>query len=100
MCSENDHFDLDVGITVCAMKRMLGEKGNQYYNDFIRHAHKVIVENDKKKEAEAKEKAEARMKRRKAELKKAAKKLKAKEEQIDIHKQAIIRAHAEMEGLE
>jgi len=98
VCSENDHFDLDVGITVCAMKRMLGEKGTQYYNDFIRKVHKVIVENDIAKEKAAKEKAEAKMKRRKIELKKAAKKLKAKEEQIDIQTQAIIRAHDEIEA--
>ena len=98
VCSENDHFDLDVGITICAMKRMLGEKGNQYYNDFIRKVHKVIVENDIAKEKAAKEKAEAKMKRRKIELKKAAKKLKAKEEQIDIQTQAIIRAHDEIEA--
>lgn len=97
VCSENDHFDLDVGITICCMKRMMGKDGNKHYNDIIRHAHKVIVENDKKREKEAKEKAERKMKRRKEELKKAAERLKAKEEQIDTQAQAIVRAHYMLE---
>lgn len=99
VCSENDHFDEDVGITICCMKRLFGKDGNRMYNDLIRQAHKIMTENDIAKEKAAKEKAEAKMKQHKIELKKAAKKLKAKEEQIDIHKQAIIRAHQEMEGL-
>ena len=99
VCSDNDHFDLDVGITICCMKKMMGKDGNRVYNDLIRHAHKVITDNDIAREKEAKEKAEAKHKKRKAEMHRIAKKLKAKEEQIDIQKQAIIRAHQEMEGL-
>ena len=99
VCSDNDHFDLDVGITICCMKKMMGKDGNRVYNDLIRHAHKVIADNDIAKEKAAKEKAEAKHKKRKAEMHRIAKKLKAKEEQIDIQKQAIIRAHQEMEGL-
>lgn len=97
VCSDNDHFDLDVGITICAMKRVFGKNGNRHYNNYIRHAHAVIEANDKLIEEEARKKAEARMKRRKLELKRAAKKLKEKEEQIDIQKQAILRALDEHE---
>ena len=97
VCSENDHFDLDVGITICCMKRMMGKDGNKHYNDVIRHAHKVIVENDKKREKEAKEKAERKMKMRKEELKKAAGRLKTKEDQIDTQAQAIVKAHHMLE---
>ena len=97
VCSENDHFDLDVGITICCMKRMMGKDGNKHYNDVIRYAHKVIVENDKKRKKEAKEKAERKMKMRKEELKKAAGRLKAKEEKIDIQAQAIVKAHHMLE---
>jgi hypothetical protein len=97
VCSENDHFDEDVGITICCMKRMMGKDGNKHYNDVIRMAHKVIDENNKKKEAEAKEEAERKMKMRKEKLKKAARRLKAKEEQIETQAQAIVKAHHMLE---
>ena len=98
VCSENDHFDEDAGITICCMKRLFGKDGNRMYNDMIRKAHKVMDENNKKKEAEAKEKAERKLKARKAAGKKAAKKLIAKQEQIDIQTQAIIQAHDALEA--
>lgn len=98
VCSENDHFDEDVGITICCMKRLFGKDGNRMYNDMIRYAHKVIDDNAKKKEAEAKEKAERKLKAKKAAGKKAVKKLKAKQEQIDIQTQAIIQAHDALEA--
>lgn len=98
VCSENDHFDEDVGITICCMKRLFGKDGNRMYNDLIRKAHKVIIENVKKKEAEAKEKAERKLKAKKAAGKKAAKKLLKKQEQIDIQAQAIIQAHDALEA--
>ena len=97
VCSENDHFDEDVGITICCMKRLFGKDGNRMYNDMIRKAHKVIDENNKKKEAEAKEEAERKLKAKKAAGKKAAKKLLKKQEQIDIQAQAIIKAHRMLE---
>ncbi len=97
VCSENDHFDEDVGITICCMKRLFGKDGNRMYNDMIRKAHKVIDENNKKKEAEAKEEAERKLKAKKAACNKAAKKLLKKQEQIDIQTQAIIKAHRMLE---
>lgn len=98
VCSENDHFDEDVGITICCMKRLFGKDGNRMYNDMIRKAHKVIDENAKKKEQEAKEKAERKLKAKKAAGKKALKKLLKKQEQIDIQTQAIIQAHDALEA--
>ena len=98
VCSENDHFDEDVGITICCMKRLFGKDGNRMYNDMIRKAHKVIIENAKKKEAETKEEAERKLKAKKAAGKKAAKKLLKKQEQIDIQAQAIIQAHDALEA--
>lgn len=98
VCSENDTFDLDVGITICAMKRLFGENGTRHYNNYISYVHAVMEKNDKKKLAEDAQRMIDKDKKRKAELKKAAKKLKQKEEQIDIQKQAIIRAHQEIEA--
>ena len=97
ICSENDHFDLDVGITICAMKRIFGEHGTREYNRFIEHAHDVMVRNEKQKEAEKAAKEAEKVKRRKAELKKAAKELKAKEAYIGMHKEAYLRAMKEYE---
>lgn len=97
VCSENDHFDLDVGITICAMKRIFGQNGTRDYNRFIEHVHKVMSANEAKKNAEKAAKELQKNKQRKAELKKAAKNLKAREEQIDIYKQAILRAIQEKE---
>lgn len=98
VCSENDTFDLDVGITICAMKRLFGENGTRMYNNYISHAHKVMEKNDKEKLVANVQKMIEKAKKRKAEIKRVAKKMKKKEEQIDIFKQAIIRARQE-EGL-
>lgn len=101
VCSENDIFDLDMGITICGMKRLLGTDSNdatKRYNQFIGHAHSVMDKNTLKKLADEAQKAKEKQKQRKAELKRAAKKLKAREEQIDIQKQAIIRAQKELEA--
>lgn len=96
VCGEQDTFDLDTGITVCLMKKMLGENGTRKYNDALRDIHK-LMENQENDKIEAQlKKEEARKKTRKADMKRKAKKLKAKEEAIDIQKQGIIRALQEM----
>ena len=98
VCSKNDNFDLDMGITICAMKRLLGtnsENATREYNRFISHVHSVMEKNTLKELAEEAQKAKEKQKQRKAELKRAAKKLKSREEQIDIQKQAILRAQKE-----
>lgn len=103
VCSENDHFDIDVGITICLMKRFMGTNGEdatRNYNKLMNHVHAVMEKNEKERLAKIEEEKTLKAKKRKIELKRAAKKLKAKEEKIDIQKQAIIRAHQEMEGLE
>ena len=98
VCSENDIFDLDMGITICAMKRLLGtnsDNATREYNRFIDGVHSIMEKNTLKELAEEAQKAKEKSKKRKAELKRAARKLKAREEQIDIQKQAILRAQKE-----
>lgn len=98
VCQENDIFDLDVGITVCLMKKMLDDgKGNgtRIYNDIIRDAHKLINDKENEKIEKQLEKEKLKKKAHKAMMKRQAKKLKAKEEAIDIQKQAYIRAMQE-----
>lgn len=99
VCSDNDTFDEDVGITICLMKKMLGKDGNRKYNNIIRDIHKTMDENDKKKEALKTEKSSRKEKQRKVELKKAATKAKERQDQIDIQSTAMLEAmrrfHAE-----
>lgn len=92
VCSPNDRFDIDVGITICLMKRWLGKDGNKLYNNMIRDIHKTMEHNEKAKEKAAEEKRERIRKQRKEELKKAAKKAKERQEQIDIQKTAMVEA--------
>lgn len=95
VCQENDIFDLDVGITVCLMKKMLDDgKGNgtRIYNDIIRDAHKLINDKENEKIEKQTEKEKRKKKAHKAMMKKQAKKMKVKEEAIDIQKQAFVRA--------
>lgn len=92
VCSSNDTFDLDVGITICILKRVMGKNGHKLYNNMMRDIHKIMDENEKDKEKARKEKAEHKTKQRKTELKAAAKKAKARQEQIDIQKTAFVEA--------
>ena len=54
VCSPNDKFDIDVGITVCLLKKVLG--GTNEYNNLIRKIHKQMdkFEADKQAEKDAK----------------------------------------------
>lgn len=100
VCQENDIFDLDVGMTVCLIKKMLGDKnesGTKKYNDIIRKLHRLIEDKENEKIEQKIKKDLQKKKARKAQMNKQAKKMKAKEEAIDIQKQAIIRAYQEME---
>ena len=63
ICSEKDTYDLDVGIQVCIMKKMLGEK--RYFKT-MEYAHKLIEkqEQDKKDAIELKRQHRAEQKKR------------------------------------
>ncbi len=62
VCAPNDTFDIDTGIMVCLIKKLLGDGGTKIYNDALRHIHKVMDLNEKNtkiaKERIAKRKAE------------------------------------------
>ena len=92
VCAVNDIFDIDVGITVCVMKKMLGKDGSKIYNNMIRDCHKLMNEQENKKIEMKMLKEEIKDKQRKDEEKRKAGKQKAREEQIDIQKEAFIRA--------
>lgn len=79
VCSENDHFDLDVGIQVCLMKKMLGNTG--YYKT-MKDVHKMM---DDQEEAKAKA-AEEKKLRREKQQKKKEKSEKKRQAHIDQYK--------------
>lgn len=91
-----DKFDPDTGIIFCVVKKMLGIKGHERFNDILRKAHAAHkkVEVDKQKASE-----EKRARKEKA-AQARAKKLEREEEQkrqaIDIQKQAYVEAIAEV----
>ena len=93
VCSENDNFDLDVGITICILKRLLGKNGHKIYNDLIRDAHKTLDLQAQEAERIRAEKIREAARRRKAEEKRKEKIAKAKRDYIELHKTAYIEAH-------
>ena len=97
VCSPNDKFDIDVGITVCLMKKMLGSDGNKRYNNLMRDIHELMEENEKAKQREKEERAEQKKRNREANERKHARKEQARREQIDIQKKAILEALQERE---
>lgn len=94
VCGEHDEFNLDTGITICLVKKMLGgqEDGTRCYNNLLRDLHGLMEDKEKAKIEEAEEKERQKQKRRNHELKRAKKKLMAKEAQIDIQRTAFTMA--------
>ena len=80
VCAENDDFDLDTGISICLMKRMLdkdSKKATRKYNQMIADAKKAEESRQKArkkaKEAEKERKLKEQERQRKAKEKKARK---------------------------
>lgn len=58
-CSENDYFDLDVGLLICFVRKALCDtKENRNFRKFVRKLHKFIRNKEKEKEEEALRKAQ------------------------------------------
>ena len=102
VCDKEDTFCLETGVTICLMKKMLGgqEEGTRLYSKILRGAVKVYHDTEKKEAEEQAAKEAEKQKRRKAELKRAAKKVKRKEEAIDIQRQGYLRAMQDMRARE
>lgn len=105
VCKEPDVFSLETAISICVSKKIMG--GSGAYNKAIRDGIKVYEDKLKKEEAEKLEQERIEKKRAKrlaykkrratrlaeeAEAKKAAE----REEQIEIQKEAYIRAMKQM----
>lgn len=65
VCSAGDTFSLDIGITICVLKKLLsngdkdGKSGTRAYNKLIRDVHGIMESNEKAKE-DARKALEAR----------------------------------------
>lgn len=92
VCGDNDHFDLDIGITICVIKKMAGKDGHKWYNNMLRKAHTIMEEREKGKQAYKEYMAEAKERNKKEQERRKAGKEKAKQEQIDIHSEAFLKA--------
>lgn len=103
---ENDNFSLEQGISICLTKKIISMKadgnGSSIYNKLIKYALRVYKKNreDEKKDFLEAERIEAKKKKLKAKsAAKKAKRLQAqREEQIEIHKEAYLRAMREFNG--
>lgn len=91
-----DKFDPDTGIIFCVVKKMLGAKGHERFNDILRKAHAAHkkVEADKQKAVE--EERARKEKAAQARAKKLKREEKRKRRAIDIQKQAYVEAIAEV----
>lgn len=82
ICSEKDTYDLDVGIQVCLMKKMLGEK--RYFKT-MKYAHELI----EKQEQDKKDAIELKRKRREEQKKREKKNRKLRQQAVDQWKNDI-----------
>ena len=98
VCNDEDNFSLEIGISICIAKKILGGTGK--YNSAIRKAMKIIESKKKaeEKEEEERERILKRRKKREEYLKK--RELKKREEQIKIQEEAYYRAMKKIEGEE
>lgn len=107
ICSEDDEFNLRVGISICLTKYLLhtycqAKNGSSAYNKVIEKCIDFLAEKDMKKHEEEQEKLRIEIRKAKrAEKKKRReerKKAKAREEAIDIQKEAYLRAMKEFDS--
>lgn len=90
--AKNGKFDIDTGITICLIKKMLGKNGHRLYNNWMRDIHETMKKNEADKKKADEERVARKARNRKIVLKKAAKKAKERQDQIDINKEAFIEA--------
>ena len=89
VCDSGDTFNVDVGITICLLKKMLGKDGHKKYNKLMRETHRLMIKNVVDKAVERQNKAEARRKAQAAAEKKARKRACTKQDVVDAIREAL-----------
>ena len=89
---DEDAFNLEQGISICITKKLLGQDGGSVYNKLIRRALKVMDQNAKAEREAAAKKEYIKSKKQAAVNKRNKQKAKKREEQIEIQKEAFVRA--------
>jgi len=84
-----DSFDLDTGIAYCIAKRAFGKDGHRIFNNLIRDAHEAMEREEKRRIADAKEKAEIKRKNKAIKAKQLARKEAARKEKEEVIRRAI-----------
>lgn len=96
VCDEADKFDINKGIEVCILKYLLN--GSNNYNNLVK---KIKKQYDQKCAAEKKAEERHEQMKRKRDKRQAAKKRREerkREEQIEMQKEAYVRAMKEMKN--
>lgn len=98
---KEDTFSLEQGIAICISKKLLstetGGRGNAAYNKLVRYGVKKYNDCEKNRVKEKKSRAEAKKQKALREEKRKKKNEKKKEREINIRKEAYLRAMREME---
>ena len=87
-----DKFNLEQGISICLTKKLIGNDGSSIYNKLIKRALKVKKQNEDADRRAKEKKIEEKKHKELVVARKQKKKLKKREEEINMHKEAIIRA--------
>lgn len=91
-----DEFTLEQGISICITKKLLGKDGDSVYNKLINRAFQVKQQNEDAAKKAIADKLEKKRRKEAAADRKARKKAKKREEQIEIQKEAYVRAMREL----
>ena len=89
-----DEFSVEQGISICITKKLVG--GSSIYNKLINRAIKVMINNDAEKTKREQEEEARKERKKKNDEKKARRKAAKREEYIETHKEAYIRALREV----
>ena len=89
---EDGPFNLEQGVSICLTKKLLGENGSSLYNKLIQRALKVKKQKELEAKKAAKEKEEEKKKAAKDKAKREKRKAKKREETIEMHREAFVRA--------
>lgn len=98
ICDEADKFDIERGMEVCLLKYFLN--GSKNYNNFIRDLKKQYHNKLEEQKKEEENKKHIQHKREKKQAAKRRREERKREEQINIQKEAYIRAMKEMQKAE